>query len=418
MISAFRHNMSLKLISLLIAILTWGFLRILDPVEQREMVFTLEERLGEKALISRSPQGVTVNALVTGSVSQLDKIQGLPVKAILDGRGIPPGESRSIKPKLDRRFNGIKVEFSPDYFTLQVDISSLAKFEPEEVGVGTLPQGYFIEERIGVPPEIVVEGARSQIETLDKVVYYLPLDEMTGSTELLVEFVPLDNNGVHLVNLKLDPKTAEIQISMRSSEAFKTVPVVVDYQGNPATNFTLNSISTTPPMVDVNGSPEALAGIVSVRTAPIELTGKRASFSEMVPLINPGSGVILSVKEARVTVEITQIDTTYTFEQLIIEERGQIPGYEYSLSTDRVDVTIRGGPERVSEITSDLIRPEVDLTGLGPGTHSVPVSVGLPSGVRKDQVTPTNITVVITESSGGTDGDGSDNPDGGNGSPE
>ena len=416
--SAIRHNLPLKLVSLLIAILTWGFLRILDPVEQREMVFTLEERLGEKALISRFPQDVTVNALVTGSVSELDKIQGLPVKAILDGRSIPPGESRLISPRLDRRFSGIKVEFNPAYFELQVDITALAKIEPEEVGVGTLPQGYFIEERIGVPPEIVVEGARALVDRLGKVVYYLPLDDMTGSTELLAEFVPLDKNGVHVMNLKLDPKTAEIQISIRSSEAFKTVPVVVDYQGNPATNFSLHSISTDPPMVDVNGSPGALADIVSVRTAPIELTGKRASFSDTVPLISPGNGVILSVSEARVTVEIQQIDTTFTFEQLMIEERGQTPGYEYSLSTDRVDVTIRGNPARVSEITADLVRPQVDLTGLGPGTHSVPVSVGLPSGIRKDQVTPANITVVITDASDGTVGDGTGNPDGGNGNPE
>jgi len=131
--------------------------------------------------------------------------------------------------------------------------------------------------------------------------------------------------------------------------------------------------------------------------------------------------VILSASEARVTVEIQQIDTTYTFEQLAIEVRGQTPGYEYSLSTDRVDVTIRGNPGRVSEITADLVRPQVDLTGLGPGTHSVPVSVGLPSGVRKDQVTPANITVVITEASDGTAGDGSGNSDRGNngsGNPE
>jgi len=397
MIPLMRHNLSLKLWAILIAITTWGFLRILDPVEQREMVFALEERLGQKALINRFPQDVTVNAIVTGPVSQLDKLQALPLKAILDGRSIPPGGSSQIRPKLERRFTGVKIEFEPDSFFMEVDVAALAKFEPVEMGIGTLPSGYYIDERINVPQEIVVDGAKSLVDRIDQVIYYLPKDNMTGSTELLVDFIPLDTNGVHLPSLTLTPPSAEIQISLRSSEAFKTVPVVVDYQGNPATNYILNSISTTPPMVDVNGSPEGLLNIVSVRTAPIELTGKRASFSEVVPLVSPGEGIILSISEARVTVEITQIDTTFTFDDLLVEQRGMSDNFDYALSTDRIDVTIRGNPARVSEVTASLIRPQVDLGGLGPGTHSVPVSVALPSEVRKDRVSPSAITVIVTE---------------------
>ena len=96
-------------------------------------------------------------------------------------------------------------------------------------------------------------------------------------------------------------------------------------------------------------------------------------------------------------VEIAQIDTTRTFENLLIELRGTDPAYTYTLVPERVDVTVRGGIERLAEVTSDLIRPRVDLADLGPGLTSVRVSVALPSGVQSDSISPSSITVTIIE---------------------
>jgi len=82
---------------------------------------------------------------------------------------------------------------------------------------------------------------------------------------------------------------------------------------------------------------------------------------------------------------------------LLIELRGTDPNYDYSVSPERVDVSIRGGLERLSQVTPDLIRPDVDLAGFEPGVHEVRVSVGLPSGVQNDGVLPPTVSVTVTE---------------------
>jgi YbbR domain-containing protein len=397
-IAMLRHNFGLKIIAFLIAVAAWGFTRATDPIEEWQMMFDVSIRLSEDtALVSRVPPDHTVTAYVTGPVSRLERLQTSAPDVILDARNIRPGESRVVHPRLERRFAGVDIQFDPPSFEISVGELARAEFAPEEVAEGHLPTGYFIDSRIGLPTQVTVEGAASLLERVVKVVYYLNRSSLTGSTELSVEFYPVDENGTTVRNLTLTPAMADIGISLQPSQALKAVPVVVDYQGTPAANYALTSLSSDPFLVEVSGPAELLTDVVSVRTAPINLTGKTSSFEQSVALLPPKEGVSLSVSRATVSVEIEQIESRTTFENLLIELRGANPAYEYNVSPQRVNVGIRGGPERISQVTADLIRPDIDLSGLEPGQHEVRVSVGLPSGVQNDGVMPPTVTVTVTE---------------------
>ena len=398
MINIFRHNFGMKIIALLLAITAWGFTRISDPIEEVEIMFDIDVRLSEgSSLVYMIPPTGSVTAYVRGPVSRLERLGASGIKVVLDGRDIPFGESKTVHPRLERRFAGVDVEFAPNDFELTVDRTTRMEFTPEEVGEGVLLPGYFIEERIGLPPAIIVAGASSLVEKVDRVVYRVNYSEMSGSTELTVEFTPVDEEGHDVPNLTITPATADLGISLRPSLALKTVPIVPDYQGNPATNYALTSVSIDPFLVELSGTAEALEGVQSVRTAPINLTGKTSSFQTSVSLLEPGEGVGLSISRATVQVEIEQLDTSFTFEDLLIDQRNTDVMYSYELSTQRVDVTIRGAPDRIANVSSDLIRPQVHLGGLGPGTHEVQVSVALPSEVRSDRISPSSVTVTVTQ---------------------
>jgi len=395
-----RHNFGLKVVAFLIAIAAWGFTRATDPIEEWQMMFDVSIRLSENtALVSRIPPDHTVTAYVTGPVSRLERLQTSTPDVILDARNIQPGESRVVQPRLERRFTGVDIQFDPPNFEITVDEMARQEFVPEEVSEGHLPTGYFIDSRIGLPTRITVEGASSLLERVEKVVYYLNLSSLTGSTELSVEFYAVDESSTTVRNLILTPAQADIGISLQPSQALKAVPVVVDYQGTPAANYALTSLSSDPFLVEVSGPAELLTDVVSVRTAPINLTGKTTSFEQSVALLPPREGVSLSVSRATVQVAIEQIESRLTFENLLIELRGANSNYDYSVSPQRVDVGIRGGAERISQVAADLIRPDINLGGLEPGTHQVRVSVGLPSGVQNDGVTPPTVTVTVTERS-------------------
>jgi len=398
LINFLRHNFGLKLLALLLAIAAWGFTRYLDPIEEWQMSFDVDVRLRDgTSLVNRFPPTPNVTAYVSGPVSRLERLRASNMKVILDSRDLVPGETRTVSPRLERRFPGVSVELSPPGFSITVDETSRMDFLPEEVGEGALQPGYFIDERIGLPTSVTVDGAESLVSSVDRVVYRLSYEELTGSAELNVEFTPIDADGHDIANLNLIPPSADLGLSIRPSQALKTVPVVVDYQGTPASNYAMSSLSSNPFMVDLAGPAEILANIMSVRTSPINLTGKISSFEDSVSLIPPSEGVSLSVPSVTVQVAIEQIDTTFTFEGILIDLRGSDNAFIYEMSVPRADVTIRGGPARIAVVTSDLIRPQVDVSGFGPGSYEIPVSVALPSEVRRDRINPSVITVTITE---------------------
>ncbi|HDS29554.1 MAG TPA: hypothetical protein ENN67_00785, partial [Firmicutes bacterium] len=392
------HNFSMKAISILLALFIWAFTRASDPIEERGFQFDVVVRLDPGVAIAHKvPERSKEIVNVRGTASRLARLVGGNPKAVLDARGMEPGETRIIHPRLEPNIRGLQVEFE-DTFEITVDTFARSTYVPDEVTDGNLPVGFYIDARIGLPSEVMVEGAKSLLEQVSRVVYFLDLSGIGGSTEVPVVFQAVDSNGSPIANLTLTPPGTTIGISLQPSQASKTVPVVVDYRGTPATNYALTSLSSEPFLVDVSGPAEALVDIVNVRTAPINLTGKTASFQQTVSLINPGGNVSLSVIQVTVRVSIEQISGRATFEGLLIQLRGVNDArYTYSLNPQRVDVTISGAVDVLAQVTEGLIHPQVYLDNLGPGTHTVRVSVNVPSGVALNSVSPSEIRVVIEE---------------------
>ncbi|MCK4720463.1 hypothetical protein KAU08_07380 [bacterium] len=393
-----QHNLGIKLLAIILAIAAWGFTRVADPVEEWQLILELDVRTSVgQSLVSRDPGDLSITAYVTGQISRLERLSTTRPKVVLDGRGLQPGVPEMVELRIDRRFPGVSIELEPPKIELTIDETNRKNFVPEEITEGLLPTGYYIDSRSGLPESIAVLGAKSLVELVDRVVYYLNLSALTGSTELSFEFKPIDESGVEIQNLSLTPAIADIGIGLQPSQALKAVPIVVDYQGNPAVNYALTSLSSDPFLVEVAGPAEALSDILSIRTAPLNLTGKTSSFQQSVTLISPSENVSLSVTQANVSVEIEQIESRYTFNDVLIELRGTSPDFSYILNPERVNVTIRGGLGGISGASTDEIRPRVDLDRLGAGTHNIRVTVALPSGVRLDSVEPSLIEITITQ---------------------
>jgi len=393
----------MKLLSLLIAIGLWMVAKQIDPIVERSIQFQVEFQVDPSAaIISRNPSDRTVTAIVTGPVSQLEILERSFPKAVIDARGVPFNSSVELTPTMESGQRGLRARFQRT-FTIRVDTLARQEFSPQEVGEGVLMSGYYISTIHGIPQVLVAEGGTTQLSKVARIVYYLNFSSLSGSTELSVEFTPVDEHDMPVEFINVIPATADIAIDLQPSESEKRVPVVVNYQGTPANNYALTAIAPDPFLVDVSGSVEDLAEITSIYTETINLTGKTQSFTETVNLIPTSSGMSLNPPAVTVRVSIEQHTSTSIFRDIMIDPRGMNPNYIYDFSTDRATVTIRGGIDRVSEVTGDLIRPQISLSNLEPGTHEVRVTVALPSNVFLDSIEPGVVTVIITNQSGGDD---------------
>jgi YbbR domain-containing protein len=395
-IAAIRNNLGLKVLSIAVALAIWGVITASDPIEQRIMQFALQVDAGKKAVVSLIPANRTIEAYVQGHSSQLTRLQQLNPPAILDGGDLPAGVAQKVKPHLERLPRGLKVDFSPGSFELMVDEKQTAEFVPVEETDGQLPGGYFINSRTGLPPSVWVDGAKPLVAKVARVIYRLNLSSITGSTALSVEFIAVDSNNAEIHNLVITPAKVDLGINLQSSSTMKSVPVVVDYQGNPSPNHAVTSLSSEPFTIDVAGSASALEKVKNVHTVPIDLTGKTDSFEETVALVSPSGDVNLSGKTVKVNVQIQLVTTVMEFENVQVQLRGQADNLDYAISLNAVNVSVEGSADKTSVITPDLIRPTVDVTGLQAGVHKLKITVDLPAGVTLDKVTPEEVEVTIT----------------------
>ena len=71
----------------------------------------------------------------------------------------------------------------------------------------------------------------------------------------------------------------------------------------------------------------------------------------------------------------------------------------FSLPADgTIDVTVRGAPLILGEVNAKDVQLIADLSGLGPGSHVVPIDVHLPRFINSDTAVPLSVTVEITDS--------------------
>jgi YbbR domain-containing protein len=70
---------------------------------------------------------------------------------------------------------------------------------------------------------------------------------------------------------------------------------------------------------------------------------------------------------------------------------------QYTLSTDRVLVTIGGSTADLDRLSGAQLVVDLDVAGLKPGVHEVPVTANLPAGTTLVAASPATVTVTITE---------------------
>ena len=175
----------------------------------------------------------------------------------------------------------------------------------------------------------------------------------------------------------------------------KTLPVRPNVVGTPAAGFEVASIEVSPPVVSVEGDANDLAGLDHADTQPISIAGASSQVVQSGGLALPDGVQALGNGTVQVTITLRPITGTRTFEAGL-SLVGARPDFVYSLSTDRVLVTIGGSVADLDRLSSVTLVLTVDVTGLGPGTSTVPVSANLATGLTLVGASPNPIEVTVS----------------------
>ncbi|WP_052476080.1 CdaR family protein [Cohnella kolymensis] len=404
-----HHPTAVKIVALALGILMWAVvhfdqdqpspsdvsaLRQTDTIEGVKVeAYGLDER--DFILLDMEPQ--TVALTVKGTPTDLLAAPKGDYRLRIDLRTVGAGE-HTLNIKVESLPRGIQfVQMSPT--TVHVNIQSLQtrELEADIRTEGDPAQGY----KAGLPV----------IKPSNRVHVTLPSDQwpdvarvganisIEGAQEALenksVKLAAYDSAGKVIEGARIDPEVLEVDIPI--TNPFKTVPLQFRFTGTMPAELSIAAFKPEVEQVTIYGPQQALDKIDFIE-AHIQVNNLTKSGNVAVPLKVTTPITQISPEQVKVDVDIV-LAATRSLEGLPITLKGLGGGLRAKISepsTGKADITIKGAPSMLDHLQPGDVGVVADLSGKGPGTHTIPLIVNLPRFI--EQAGGTNsITVQIED---------------------
>ena len=393
------HNWPLKLAAIASATLLYGGLVLSQTTQDFTTPIPIQVRNAPTDVVVLSDLGATTRIRYAAPPDLGFRVGATTFTATVDLSGIDPaGGARLVRVRvetIDPRIQVLGVE--PQSIPITLDTAG-SKQVPIVAELLPLPSG--LDAGDPVPEQIIatVSGPKSVIDTVAQLKAQVAVDASGIDVNQLVTLVPVDDKGQILgpaARVEIDPPQVRVRVAVFTDRRSKTIPVSPTVNGTPAAGFEIESVEVNPAVISVEGDANDLAGLESADTAPVSVAGASSEFVQTVGFVLPEGVEALGSGSVQVTVHLRPITGTRTFEAGLVVI-GARPDRQYRLSTDRVLVTIGGSVADLDRLSGAALSLTVDVTGLGDGTHSVPVSANLQTGLTLLGASPNPIDVIVT----------------------
>ena len=231
-----------------------------------------------------------------------------------------------------------------------------------------MPPGLDVREPVVSQDPVMVSGPDSAVRAVAAALAQVRLDPSGIDVNETVGLQPVDAQGVVVGGVDVEPSTVRVTIQIGSQLSTKTLPVSPVVTGTPSPSVEITAVEVQPALVTVEGDADALAGLVSIDTRPVAVSGATADVEATVGLDLPEGVAALGVDQVRVTITIRPRTGTRTFEAGVQVVNGG-PDLAYRPAIDRVLLTVGGTLEALDAVDPGRIAALLDVAGLGPGTH-------------------------------------------------
>lgn len=401
----FTKNLALKIVSLLFAMLIWGYVMVeVNPKRVKTITdvpisFSGESSLHDRGLAVRGDRDDILRNVTVRVKVQLTDYTGLDASDISASVSLRPvNKADTYKLKIDATSSlGTVENVSPSEITIEVDELATMLVPIDVEYSGELPEGYWKSEPTLASQSINVSGPRDDVSTISKAICTIDLEDRTTSYNEAILLKYVDKNGDEIdTALFLDtlPSVVVKMDVMRIVELpINAADAVLGADALPA-NYEVYDVVATPPTVRVVGSENALSGLTGIKIENIDVSGSTSSVQQNVVITAPEGTTLLDDPNITVYVGIREKQDSAQFKGVPIETKGLGKKLTAELSATECDVSITGRTSLMKLLRRKDVSVYVDLTGLTAGTYKITPMVSLAS---KEMQTDLRWTVSLPE---------------------
>lgn len=351
-----------------------------NPIEQREIKdLPVREELADGFTITDGPTATTVTAVVRTDRDEWASLATDEIQIVADLTEFRTSDTVRVELVADvpDSLHARVVAIRPSTLTYRIDRVAEKKLPIQVVVTNDPPLGYTYPSVLNcTTPEVVVRGSTQRVESITRVEARLNLGNNINPVTKRVNLIAIQEDGLGAArDIELQPASVECFVDIQARDDVFQMPVLprVKQNSSPPSGYDFKGYSlVNPDTVGVTGNRRAIQNMGgTVRTEPIDLTGRTESFTvEVAPDLPDGVSLVPENVLITVQVIIEPQLSTRQYEDIPVDVTG-LDTTQFSVSglAETATVFISAPPNQLPD--REQVRVVVNLEGLAPGNHQV-----------------------------------------------
>lgn len=385
-----KKRLSYLLLSLVMAFSLWYYvITVVSPGSEDEftdipVVLEGESALEERGLMIVATGKTTATIRLSGNRSDLNQLNrsNITLKANLatiydPGENIQLGYTTSFPGSVANNAFVVERRY-PSYITVSVAKRAYKDVDVNVVYAGAVPEGFTTknDEETLDSETIRISGPENVVETIFQAKIEVTLTDRTETIDESYKFTLCDENGEPVDSELITVYQEEVRLRLPIQKV-KTVPLTVKVVSGGGATEKNTSITIDPMQVQVCGSAAALEDLDEIILGTIDLAEYAEAAEVPFDIVMPeGVTNMTGVTKATVSIKFPALSTRkFTIENI---QAINVPdGLELEITTQMLEVILRGPSSEIAAITPEDIIVTVDFTGAETGTSSRKVQIAL-----------------------------------------
>jgi len=393
-----ERNLTLKVLSLLLAVILWfRVISDLNPIVNEavsDVAVNYMAPSGGFVLIANSPESASI--VIQGRERLLAQIDRGEILLKADTSALGSGSHEvDLEVTLPPGLELISIE--PAMALVQIDAVVSATFPVQVTLQGKMEPNFSTLTPSVTPDEVVITGPESQVNRVARVVAQVDVSGVTEPISLTMLARPVDREGSPLVGLEADPAEVSVEVPVVALPPQKSVPVLARITGVPAEGWEVKRITVSPAEVSIRAPARVLENVSTVQTALVDVGGMSGTYALAVPVDVPLGVQISEPALVSITVVLEEEITERAFDPVQVSVVNTVEGQTVTLTPESISVVVTGPILNLSGFSLESIEATIDASELGPGEYHLRPTIMLPPGFEVVSHAPEMITVTIEE---------------------